>query len=251
MKRQALGDDERSLYEWQHSVTGFGDAGQERLKVATVLVTRCGGVGGSVAYQLAAAGVGRLILAHAGNLRADDLNRQLLMSHAGIGKLRIEQAAERLRAFNPFVEVIPIPENVIEANVDRLMERVDAVAVCAPLFKERLLLNEAAVRRGKPLVDCAMFELSLQLTTVLPGRSPCLACLYPEEPPGWQRRFPVFGAVAGTVGSLGAMEIIKVLAGFATPLAGTLLVGDLGTMTFRTVQVHRRPDCRVCGRVYV
>jgi molybdopterin/thiamine biosynthesis adenylyltransferase len=240
-------DDERARYEWQRGVTGFGDAGQERLKAATVLVSRCGGVGGSVAYQLAAAGVGRLILVHAGNLRPDDLNRQLLMSEAGIGKPRVEQAARRLREFNPFVEVVPVAENITSDNVERLVAGADAIASCAPLFRERLLLNRAAVRQKMPLVDCAMYELELQLTTVLPGRSPCLACLYAEEPPGWQRRFPVFGAVAGTVASLGAMEIIKVLCGIAAPLAGQMLIGDLGTMRFRTVGLQRRPDCPVCG----
>jgi molybdopterin/thiamine biosynthesis adenylyltransferase len=238
--------EERARYDWQRSVANFGDAGQERLKAATVLVSRCGGVGGCVAYQLAAAGVGRLILAHAGNLRADDLNRQLLMSHAGIGQARIVQAAERLRSFNPFVEIVPIAENVNAANVDRLVQQADAIAGCAPVFGERLLLNAAALRHGKPLIDCAMYELEVQLTTVLPGRSPCLACLYPEEPPAWQRRFPVFGAVAGTAGALGAMEVIKVLAGLGTPLAGRMLIGDLGTMAFRTVQLRRRADCAVC-----
>jgi molybdopterin/thiamine biosynthesis adenylyltransferase len=247
MKRRPLGDDERILYDWQQSVEGFGAAGQERLKASTVLVSRCGGVGGVVAYQLAAAGVGRLILAHAGTLRADDLNRQLLMNHAGIGQSRTEQAASRLRAFNPFVEVVPIAENVTETNVERLVSQADAVAACAPLFSERLLLNAAAVRQGKPLVDCSMFELDVQLMTVVPGRSPCLACIYPDEPPAWQRRFPVFGAVAGTVGALGAMEIIKLLAGFGEPLAGRMLLGDLRSMQFRTVQLRRRPDCAVCG----
>jgi molybdopterin/thiamine biosynthesis adenylyltransferase len=249
MHRPPLSDDECARYEWQRAVTGFGNAGQERLKSATVLVSRCGGVGGSVAHHLAAAGVGRLLLVHAGNLRPDDLNRQLLMSHAGIGQCRVEQAARRLREFNPFVEVVPIAENVTADNVDRLVAQADAIAGCAPLFSERLLLNRAAVAQRKPLVDCAMYELEVQLTTVLPGRSPCLACLYAEEPPHWQRRFPVFGAVAGTVGSLGAMEIIKVLSGLAAPLAGHMLIGDLGMMCFRTVALARRLDCPVCGTV--
>jgi molybdopterin-synthase adenylyltransferase len=242
-----LKDDERARYEWQRAVTGFGDAGQERLKAATVLVSRCGGVGGSVAYQLAAAGVGRLILVHAGNLRRDDLNRQLLMSDAGIGQSRVEQAARRLGEFNPFVEVVPVAENVTADNVERLVQGADAIASCAPLFGERLLLNRAAVQQKKPLVDCAMYELEVQLTTVLPGRSPCLACLYAEEPAAWHRRFPVFGAVAATVGSLGAMEIVKVLCGLGTPLAGQMLIGDLGTMQFRTVGLRRRADCTVCA----
>jgi molybdopterin-synthase adenylyltransferase len=247
MKRQALSDAERAFYEWQSSVEGFDAAGQERLKAATVLISRCGGVGGGVAQQLAVAGVGRLILAHAGTLRADDLNRQVLMGHAGIGKPRVEQAARRLRELNPFVEVVAVAENIDETNVEKLVGDADVVAACAPVFRERLLLNAAAVRQGKPLVDCAMYELELQLTTVLPGRSPCLACIYPEEPPAWQRRFPVFGAVAATTGALGAMEVIKVLTGMGAPLAGRMLLGDLRSMQFRTVQLHRRAECSICG----
>jgi molybdopterin-synthase adenylyltransferase len=243
-----LTDEERAIYDWQLPVAGFGAAGQLRLKKATVLVTRIGGVGGTVAHHLCAAGVGRLILAHAGNLRLDDLNRQLLMSHAGVGKPRVEQAAERLRAFNPHVEIVPVAENISEENVDRLVGQADLIASCAPLFQERLLLNRAAVAQGKPLVDCAMYELEAQLTTVIPGRGPCLACLYPEEPEAWKRRFPVFGAVAGAVASLGAMEAIKVLAGLGEPLLGQMLICDLGAMSFRRIQLRRNDACPVCGQ---
>ena len=242
-----LTPDDRARYEWQLAATGFGEEGQARLKNSTVLVSRIGGVGGTLAYQLAAAGVGKLILAHAGNLRVDDLNRQLLMSHAGVGQTRVEQAARRLREFNPLIEIEPVAENVNDQNIDALVTRADAVASCAPLFAERLLMNRAAVRHGKPLVDCAMYETEIQLVTIVPGRTPCLACLYPEEPPAWQRRFPVFGAVAGTVGCLGAMELIKILAGLDQPPAGRMLVGDLRTMTFRSVQLRRDPHCAVCA----
>jgi molybdopterin/thiamine biosynthesis adenylyltransferase len=246
-KHVALSADELAIYEWQLWVEGFGEAGQLRLKNATVLVSRCGGVGGTVALQLAAAGVGRLILAHAGNLRPDDLNRQLLMSHAGLGQSRVAQAAARLRAFNPHVEIVPIDENISESNVERLVREADVIASCAPLFQERLLLNRHAVGQNKPLVDCAMYEMEAQLTTIVPGQGPCLACLYPAEPAAWQRRFPVFGAVAGTVACLGATEVIKVLAGLGEPLVGKMLVCDLRDMSFRKVQLRRDPACRVCG----
>jgi bacteriocin biosynthesis cyclodehydratase domain-containing protein len=94
-----------------------------------------------------------------------------------------------------------------------------------------------------------MYELEAQLTTIVPGRTPCLACLVPAEPPAWRRDFPVFGAVAGAVGSLGALEAIKVLAGFGEPLLGRLLLCDLRSMAFRRLAVHRRPGCPVCGRL--
>src|SRR3954470_16494825 len=96
---------EQALYEWQTRVPGFGPEGQARLKGASVLVSRVGGVGGTAAYYLAAAGVGRLVLAHAGNVRANDLNRQLLMTHASLGTPRVDVAPRRLRELNPYVEV--------------------------------------------------------------------------------------------------------------------------------------------------
>jgi molybdopterin/thiamine biosynthesis adenylyltransferase len=245
--RQALTDADRAVYQWQLWVSDFGEAGQEKLKGASVLISRVGGVGGCVAYQLAAAGVGRLVLAHAGNLRANDLNRQILMSHSAIGQPRSTQAAERLRQLNPHIRVEAVGENVGEDNVQRLVGDVDLVVSCAPLFQERLLMNREAVCQGKPLVDCAMYELEAQLTSVVPGKTPCLACLYPSVPAEWDRQFPVFGAVAGVVGSLGAMEAIKLMAGFGEPLLGKLLLGDLRTMEFRIVSTQRRPDCAVCA----
>jgi molybdopterin/thiamine biosynthesis adenylyltransferase len=241
-----LTDSDRARYEWQLSVTGFGEAGQERLKQAAVLISRVGGVGGNVAYQLAAAGVGRLVLAHAGNVRLDDLNRQLLMTHDSVGKPRMEIAPRRLHELNPDLKVDAVAENINEQNVARLVASVDLVVSCAPLFSERLLMNREAIRQNKPLVDCAMYEMEGVLFTVLPGKGPCLACLYPQEPSSWKRVFPVFGAVAGTVGCLGAVEAIKVLAGLGEPLAGGLLMFDLGDMTFRKATISRRAECPVC-----
>jgi molybdopterin/thiamine biosynthesis adenylyltransferase len=247
--KKSLSADDRERYSWQLAVEGFGEEGQCRLKNSSVLVSRVGGVGGNVALQLAAAGIGKLLLAHAGPLRTSDLNRQTLMDHSGLGRPRIELAARRLREFNPELEIEGIEENINEVNAPRLVAKADAVASCAPLFSERLLLNQAAVAQNKPLVDCAMFDMDVQLTTVVPGRSACLACLYPKEPPGWQRRFPVFGAVAGAIGCLGAMEIIKVLTGLGQPLAGQMLVGDLSDMTFRKVRTQRNPACPVCSSI--
>ena len=239
---------ELAQYEWQLAVSGFGAEGQARLKNASVLVSRCGGVGGAAAFQLAAAGVGRLVLAHGGNLKPSDLNRQVLMKHDWLGKSRVECAARTLREFNPNIEIIAVPENISETNAAQLVGQVDLVLDCAPLFTERYLMNREVVRQKKALVECAMYELEAQITTILPGQTPCLACLYPEAPPYWKRQFPVFGAVAATAGSLGAMEAIKVLAGLGAPLANRMLVCDLRTMDFRVVKTRRDPGCSVCGR---
>src|SRR5438445_74605 len=134
-----LTDADRARYEWQLWVDGFGEAGQQRLKGASVLISRCGGVGGMVAYELAAAGIGRLVLAHAGVVRPDDLNRQLLMTSDSIGRPRMEVAPIRLRELNPELVIEPVGENVSETNAERLVSSVDLVVSCAPVFSERLL----------------------------------------------------------------------------------------------------------------
>lgn len=244
-----LTDDERLRYQWQLWVRGLGEEQQRRLKGAAALVSRIGGVGGTAAMQLAAAGIGRLVLAHAGNVRLDDLNRQLLMTTDGIGQPRVESAQRMLRALNPHVELETVNENISETNVAALVERCEIVVSAAPLFTERLLLNREAVRQRKPLVDSAMYDLEGRLTAVLPGQSPCLACLYPDPPPNWKRQFPVICPVASTVGCLAAMEAIKILTGVGEPLAGKLLTFDLRDMSFHTLAIARRPNCPVCGSI--
>jgi molybdopterin/thiamine biosynthesis adenylyltransferase len=246
-KNNPLTDAERDVYAWQMWTPGFGERGQQALKNASVLITRAGGVGGVVAYELAAAGIGRLVLAHGGNVRPNDLNRQILMTHEGIGKPRVESAARRLLELNPRLVVDAVPENISEQNVERLVADVDVVIDCAPLFRERFLLNREAARRKIPLIECAMYDLEAQITSLLPGKTPCLACLYPSDPPEWKREFPVFGAVAGMVGCLGATEAIKIISGIGEPLYGRMLLCDLREMKFRTAQLQRNPACTVCS----
>lgn len=245
----SLTEEERGVYAWQLDVGGFGEEGQRRLKAATVLVSRIGGLGGSVAWQLAAAGVGRLVLAHAGNIKPSDLNRQTLMTHSGIGESRLDSAIERLRAFNPRLDVVAVPENASPHNALDLARDADVIVDCAPLFSERYALNHAAVVLGKPMVECAVNDLELHLTTLVPGRSPCLRCLYPEENTGWTRRFPVIGAVSGAAGSLAAMEAIKVITGMGEPLIDRMLVADLRSMEFRKVRTRRLPGCGECSQI--
>ena len=243
-----LTDVEREVYSWQTTVAGFGEEGQQRLKAATVMVSRIGGLGGLVAYELAAAGVGRLILAHGGTLKPSDLNRQLLMRHDALGEARIDIAVESLAALNPRLEIVAVPENVSEANATEIVGRADVVVDCAPLFEERFAMNEACVRLSKPMVECAMYETEAHITSFAPGRTGCLRCLYPEEPGDWKRRFPVIGAVSGAVGCLGAMEAIKIITGLGDPLFNRLVTCDLRAMTFNSVRLQQRSDCPICGK---
>ena len=227
----------------------FGAEGQAKLKGASVLISRCGGLGSPVAYELAAAGVGHLIIAHGGNVKPSDLNRQLLMTNDWLGKPRAESAERRLRDLNPHIEIEGINSNINADNVADLVGRVDLVVDAAPLFEERFLMNREAVRQDKVLVEAAMYDTDATLTTIVPGKTPCLACLFPEAPPAWKREFPVFGAVSGTIACIAAMEAIKVLAGFGQTLAGQMLVADLRNVEFRKMKVRRRTDCPVCGHL--
>jgi len=244
-----LTDEERAIYEWQMWVPELGEAGQQKLKNASVMVSRVGGVGSVVAYELAAAGVGKLVLAHAGNVKPSDLNRQLLMTHDWIGKPRMESIRRRLLDLNPRLEIVAVGENVNDSNAAELVEQCDVVVDCAPLFPERFAMNEQAVQQRKPLIECAMFEMEAHITTVIPTRSACLRCIFGEAPPTWKRQFPVIGAVSGTVACLGAVEAIKTITGIGSPLANRLLKMDLREMRFHHLKVQRRRDCPVCGHL--
>lgn len=244
-----LTDEERERYQWQLWTPGFDEAGQGKLKAASVLISRCGGVGGTVALELAAAGLGRIIVAHGGELRRNDLNRQLLMTTDHIGLPRVDSAVRRLRELNPNVEVEGVPNNVCEANAAKLVAGADIVVSAAPLFEERLLMNREAVRQGKPVVHCSMHDMEAMVMVTKPGETACLACVTPEPPSWWTREFPVFGAVSGTAACIAAMEVIKLITGLGESLAGRMVAIDFRSMRMRVLSVARDPKCPVCGAV--
>jgi molybdopterin/thiamine biosynthesis adenylyltransferase len=242
-----LTDEERERYQWQLWTPGFDEAGQGKLKAASVLISRCGGVGGTVALELAAAGIGHLVTAHGGELRLNDLNRQLLMTTDHVGKPRIDSALRRLHELNPNVRTTGVAENINEANAARLVGAADIVVSAAPLFEERLLMNREAVLQNKPIVHCSMHDMEAIVMVTVPRQTACLACVTPEPPSWWTREFPVFGAVSGTAACIAAMEVIKLITGLGASPAGTMIAIDFRTMHVRRVAVARDPQCPVCG----
>lgn len=241
--------EEKEIYGWQMDISGFGERGQLALRQASVMISRCGGLGGVVAYELAAAGVGRLILAHGGTIKPSDLNRQLLMTHEGIGSSRMASIKKRLTDLNPRLEMVTAEENVHEGNINRLVDQADLIVDCAPLFEERYLLNRASVQKQIPMVEAAVFDTEFHLTSFYPGKTPCLKCLYPEMSTDWKRRFPVFGAVSGTAGAMAAMEAIKIISGLDEPLFSKLLCVNLRNMNFKTYSIKKWPECVECGHL--
>lgn len=238
---------ELERYRRQIMLPGFGPEAQQRLKSTTALITGVGGLGGTAALYMAVAGVGRLILVRGGELRLDDMNRQILMSDDWVGKPRVFKAKETLESINSDVEVEAIFDYVTPDNVDNLVQSVDVAIDCAHNFVERDLLNAACVRWRKPMVEAAMDGMEAYLTTIIPGVTPCLSCLFPEKPEWDQRGFAVLGAVSGTLACLTALEAIKLITGFSQPLSSQLLTMNLHQMAFAKRRSYRDPNCPVCG----
>ena len=134
-----------------------------------------------MAYELAAAGVGQLVLAHAGNIKHSDLNSPVANDTRCMGTSRVESARARLLELNPRLDIVTVPENVSESNASELVQQVDIVVDCAPLFEERFALNREIVRQRKPMVECAMYDLEAHITTIVPGTTPCLNCPLSQE----------------------------------------------------------------------
>jgi molybdopterin-synthase adenylyltransferase len=239
---------EREKYRRQIQIEGFGEDAQAKLKGASVLVTRLGGLGGPTCFALASAGVGRLVIAHGGNVTPSNLNRQILMRGDGIGQPRAPQAKETLLRYNPDMEVVAHAANVTEENVAEWVASVDLVCATTPTFSEHFTLNRECLRQGKPMIHCGMNGMEAQLTTIIPGETPCVECLVPEAPEWWDPLgFGVLAAVSASLGAFAALEAIKVLTGYGEPLAGVLLAYDCEDLTFTRYEVARRPGCPACG----
>ena len=245
----SLTDTEIERYRRQMMLPGFGEAAQLTLKNTTALVTGVGGLGGTAALYLAVAGVGKLILVRGGNLQRDDLNRQILMTDDWVGKPRVFKAQETLAQLNPDIEIETVCEYVNADNIDPLVQQADIALDCAFDFKERDLLNGACVRWRKPMVEAAMNSMEAYLTTIVPGQTPCLTCLFPEKPE-WDRwGFGVLGAVSGTLACLAALEALKLITGLGDPLLGQLLTMDLARAEFAKRRPYHDPNCPVCSSV--
>lgn len=238
--------EERERYDRQLGPGVLSEAGQLRLKQATVLITRVGGMGGPAAQMLTMGGVGNVIIAHGGEMISPDLNRQVLGSESVLGKPRAPEFAAYLRTMNRMVNVEAIDHEPDDAEAAELSARCDVILSCPPTFGERLRLNRAAVTAGIPFIDAAQWGMTGTLIVVEPGQSACLQCVYPEEPP-FEELFPVVGAISCAIGALAALEAIKILSRTGTPLFGRLLTYDgfVGRPTM--VELKRNPACSVCG----
>lgn len=230
----------------------IGVEGQRRLAAARVLVVGAGGLGSPAALYLAAAGIGTLGIADFDEVAVHNLQRQLLHNDASVGELKVDSAARRLRATNPHIRVVTHPEGITAENATRLFAAYDVILDGTDNFGSRYLINDAAFFARRPLVFGSVFKFEGQVTVFDPaGGGPCHRCLFPEPPapgsvPGCGEA-GVIGALCGVIGSLQALEVVKLLTGTGESLRGRLLTCDALAPRFATLALPRDPHCPLCG----
>ncbi|MNJ30620.1 molybdopterin-synthase adenylyltransferase MoeB [Pseudomonas alkylphenolica] len=246
-----LSDQELLRYSRQILLAQVDIDGQLRLKDSRVLIVGLGGLGSPVALYLAAAGVGELHLADFDTVDLTNLQRQVLHDTASVGLSKVDSALNRLQAINPEVRLVAHRSALDEDSLTAAVQAVDLVLDCTDNFATREAVNATCVAQGKPLVSGAAIRLEGQLSVFDPRRpeSPCYHCLYGHgsEAELTCSEAGVVGPLVGLVGSLQALEALKLLAGFGEPLVGRLLLIDALGSRFRELRVKRDPGCSVCG----
>lgn len=246
-----LSDEELLRYSRQILLPQIDIDGQLRLKQARVLVVGVGGLGSPVALYLAAAGVGELHLADFDSVDLTNLQRQIIHDSQSVGQPKVDSAMARLTALNPEVRLVPHRAALDVDSLAAAVSAVDLVLDCTDNFGTREAVNAACVAARKPLVSGAAIRLEGQLSVFDPRRddSPCYHCLYGHgsEAELTCSEAGVVGPLVGMVGSLQALEALKLLAGFGEPLVGRLLLVDALGSRFRELRVKRDPGCAVCG----
>jgi len=232
---------------------GIGGRGQRKLMDATVLVIGAGGLGSPAAMYLAAAGVGTLGLVDFDRVELSNLQRQLLHDTDDVGRPKVESARERLKGVNPNVDVVTHETLLSSENAFDVLGRYDVVVDGTDNFPVRYLVNDASQMLGKPLVYGSIYQWEGQASVFLPGpETPCYRCLFPEPPPPGTvpscAEGGVFGVLPGIIGSVQAVEAIKLVLGVGELLVGKLLLYDALRNEFTTVKLRWDPDCPVCGK---
>lgn len=249
-----MNDDELLRYSRQILLPDFDVDGQERLLAAKVLIVGVGGLGSPVALYLAAAGVGEIWLADHDCVDLSNLQRQIAHAHEDIGRPKIASAAEKLRALNPTIRIDGIGEKLQGQMLADACAAVDLVVDCSDNFRTRFALNAACWQHKTPLVSGAAIRSEGQLLVIDPrvDNSPCYRCLYDDGVADTQLSCSENGVLApivGVIGTLQALEAIKILAQFGTPAVGKLLVFDGKLLEWRNLALKKTDDCPVCRQI--
>src|SRR5579884_213544 len=247
-----LNNDEVLRYSRHLIMPEVGMEGQLKLKAARVLCIGAGGLGSPLALYLAAAGVGTIGIVDFDVVDYTNLQRQIIHSTADVGRKKLESAAEKLKAINPFLDIRPFETRLDSGNALELFRKFDMVVDGTDNFPTRYLVNDACVLTGKPNVYGSIFRFEGQASVFATKQGPCYRCLYPEPPPPGLvpscAEGGVLGILPGLVGIIQATEAIKLILGKGDPLIGRLLLIDALGMKFRELKLRKNPDCPACGK---
>lgn len=248
-----LSDRELERYSRQLVMPEWSGEAQERLKRASAIVVGVGALGSPAATYLAAAGVGRIGIVDSDAVELSNLHRQPLHYTPDVGGAKAENAAVKLSFLNPEVQLEPYPVRLEPANAGPIVAGADVVVDCSDSFATRYLVNDASCAEGVALVEAGVLGLSGLVTSIRPGRSACYRCAFPAEPPEGSvpscREAGVLGAMAGIVGSIQALEALKLLTGVGEPLLDRILQLDGADLRQTIVATERRAGCPACAAV--
>ena len=246
-----LSSAERTRYARHVILPGVGDSGQRRLRAARVLVVGAGGLGSPILLYLAAAGVGRITVVDDDTVDETNLQRQVVHGVADVGRPKVHSAADAVAALAPGVEVVPLAERLTAETVLDLVADHDVVVDGADNFPTRYLVGDACARLGVPHVWGSVYQHDAQVSVWWAGEGPCYRCVFPNPPPPGAvpscSTGGVLGASCGSVGSVMAEEVVKLLIGVGEPLVGRLLLHDAWAQEWSTLRVVADPACAVCG----
>jgi len=242
-----LTESERERYDRQIIIRGVGEAGQEKLKRAKIVIVGAGGLGSPISIYLAAAGVGTMRLIDHGSVELSNLNRQILHWDEDISRKKAISAAEKLRRLNPEVKVEALEAEITEGNATELVAGFDLIVDALDNLPTRYLLNKVAVEQRMPFFHGAVYGFEGRVLTIIPGKSACLRCIYKRTIPA--EKFPVIGMTAALIGCIQAAEVIKYIVGLGELLTNRLLIYDGLNLKFTELEVARDPDCDHCGHL--
>ncbi|PLK58851.1 molybdopterin-synthase adenylyltransferase MoeB [Candidatus Palibaumannia cicadellinicola] len=246
-----LNDQEFLRYSRQLLLKEVGLTGQKQLQAATVLLAGLGGLGSAASLYLAAAGVGTLLLADEDSLYLTNLQRQILYRTPDIGQLKVEAAQQQLTALNPEVHYIPLARRLQSTTwLDQQVKRANIVLDCSDNFVTRHVINAACVRSSIPLISASAVSFSGQMMVLQPPwRCGCYACLFPDQQDTQRncRTAGIIGPVVGIMGTLQALEAIKLLCGLPMKTAGKLWLFDGKNLQWRVLSLSRNKQCSVCA----
>jgi len=235
------------LEKYKRQINLFGTNGQESLKRSTIFIAGAGGLGSTVSVYLAVAGIGRMIIADGDVVEKSNLNRQILHGNSDVKKYKVQSAKETIERLNPEVEIEIVQDIIDEDNVLDIVSNSDLIVDALDNFPTRYLLNHAALTKMIPLFHGAISGFDGQATTIIPGKTTCLRCLFPRTPP--KKTPPALGATCGIIGSIQATEVLKYILGIGQLLENRLVIWDGIRTKMDEIAVQRNLKCPDCGQV--